>query len=90
MSPARRRRITMQAETDWKKEAEEWQAVAAHWEQAGFEDNARAEAAEAGGALPDGWYLIRRSNWVSFGDFCSLECAQALMAEPRERCLLES
>lgn len=44
---------------------------------------------EPGGVLPEGWYLIRRSNWVSFADFCSLECAQALLAEHEEQCILE-
>jgi hypothetical protein len=45
---------------------------------------------EPGGVLPEGWYLIRRSNWVSLADFCSLDCAQALMTEPDERCILEA
>lgn len=45
---------------------------------------------EPGGVLPEGWYLIRRSNWTQLADFCSLECAQALMAEPDEQCILDT
>lgn len=39
----------------------------------------QATSDEPGGALPYGWFLARRSNWVSLGDFCSAACLARCM-----------